>query len=76
MSLDHTIKMLETLKQYKSSEINMVLDGSDGVPLLSISYNDGCYELKSLYTSIVETCDDIESAITLIERLMNVTLYK
>lgn len=74
MSLDHTIRMLETLKQYKTSEIIMVLNGTDGLPLLSISYNEGCYELKSLYTSVVETCYDIDTAIIIIEKQLNVTL--
>lgn len=74
MSLDHTIRMLETLEQYKTSEINMVLDGNDGVPSMSICYKDGCYELKSLYTSIVEKCADIDCAIIIIEKLLNLTL--
>lgn len=73
MSLNHTIKMLETLKQYKASEITMNIDGNDGKPLLSICYKDGFYELKSLSTFEVETCIDIDSAVALIDKLMNVT---
>lgn len=74
MSLNHTLKMLETLKEYKTSDINMNIDGNDGRPLVSICYKNGCYELKCLNTSIVETCNDIESAINFIDKLKNVSL--
>jgi len=72
MSLDHTKEMLNTLRQYHTSEINMIFNSNDGAPILVISYIDGCYELKSLNTSVIEICDDIESAIRSINKLVNV----
>lgn len=74
MSLDHTIKMLETLKEYQTSDINMNIDGNDGSPLVSICYKNGCYELKCLNTSTIETCDDVESVINFIDKLKKVSL--
>ncbi|KAB7672046.1 hypothetical protein [Bacillus sp. B1-b2] len=72
MSLDHTKTMLKTLKQYHTSEINVLLNGKDGTPILTICYKDGCYELKNLITSVTETCDDIDDTIYSINRFMNV----
>ena len=74
MSLDHTVKMLETLKEYQTSDINMNIDSNDGRPLMSICYRNGCYQINCLNTSIVEACDDIESAINFIYKLKNVSL--
>lgn len=72
MSLDHTKTMLNTLRQYHTSEINLILNGNDDTPLLAICYKDGCYELKSLNTSNIQTCDTIETTIISINKLMNV----
>lgn len=74
MSLEYTKTMLQTLKQYHTSEINMIINGCDEKPLLSICFKDGCYELRSLNTSVVEICDDINSTIFTINKLMNVVI--
>lgn len=74
MSLEYTKTMLQTLKQYHASEINMIINGNDDKPLLLICFKDGCYELKSLNTSVVEICDDINSTIFTINKLMNVVI--
>ena len=72
LDLDHTKTMLITLRQYHTSEINLILNGSDDTPMLAICYKDGCYELKMLNTSVIQTCDDIETTIISINKLMNV----
>mgnify|MGYP001105055700 CR=1 FL=1 len=72
MSLDHTKTMLTTLRQYHTSEINLILNGNDDTPILAICYKDGCYELKNLNTSVIEICDDIETTLRSINNLINV----
>ncbi|WP_263642189.1 hypothetical protein [Niallia taxi] len=40
MSLEYTKTMLQTLKQYHTSEIHMIINGSDDKPLLLICFKD------------------------------------
>ncbi|KRF60626.1 hypothetical protein ASG99_26320 [Bacillus sp. Soil768D1] len=70
MSLDHIKTMLETLKQYTNCEITLTFKNKNGIPLLSVCYDNNCYELTHLDTQIIETCDDIESTISAIDKVM------
>lgn len=68
MSLDHTKTMLKTLKQYHNSEILLTINDNNHLPMLSVCYKNFCYEITFFKTLISETYDDIESAISAIDK--------
>ena len=70
MSLDHIKTILETIKQYNNCEITLTYKNKNSIPLLSVCYGNNCYELTHLDTHIIETCEDINSTILAIEKVM------
>ena len=70
MSLDHIKTMLETLKQYTNCEITLTFKNKNNIPLLSVCYDNNCYELTHLDTQIIVTYDDIETTISAIDKVM------
>ena len=70
MSLDHINTMLDTLKQYNYCEISLTFKNNNGIPLLSVCYDNNGYELTHLDTQIIETVDDIKTTISAIDKVM------
>ena len=70
MSLDHIKTMLETLKQYTNCEITLTFKNKNNIPLLSVCYDNNCYELTHLDTQIIENCEDTKSTISAIDKVM------
>ena len=68
MSLNHIKTMLETLKQYNNCDISLTFN--NGIPLLSVCYDNNGYELTHLDTQIIETFDDIKNTISAIDKFM------
>ena len=77
MSLDHTKLMLETLRQFHKSAISLTLINNDQTIQLSVSYKNKCYEFSELNSQeIIETHDNMESALLAIELLTQNTLLE
>jgi hypothetical protein len=70
MSLDHFKKMLETLKQYDACEISLTFNNKERIPLLSVCYENNCYEITYLDTQITDIYHDIKSTISVIDKVM------
>jgi hypothetical protein len=70
MSLDHIKEMLETLKQYDTSEILLTFNNKKRLPLLSVCYENNCYQITYLDRQFTDIYVDIESTISAINKVM------
>lgn len=63
----HSIQMLETLKQYRHSEISITVHNSANLPALQVSYTDEAFSIINLETLQTETFEDMTDALQAIE---------
>jgi hypothetical protein len=68
MSLDYTKTLLQTLKQYQSSQITLTFNNKSHIPLMSVCCLNNLYQVFYLESQLTETYEDIESAIFAIEK--------
>jgi hypothetical protein len=76
MSSDHSKTMLRTLMEYADSEISLVFNDQNRLPLLSVCYKNFCFEVTNLKNSVINTYDDIEKAILFIENQLKPELQE
>jgi hypothetical protein len=68
MSLAHTELLLETLRYFYHTEINLTFKQEDLTPILSVCFKNNQYEITYLKTQIIEHYEKLESVLTIIHR--------
>ncbi|MEH7098058.1 hypothetical protein [Neobacillus vireti] len=69
MSLANTKIMLETLRYFYHTEINLTFKKEDLTPILSVCFKNNQYEITYLKTQNIEHYAELESVLTIIHKL-------
>ncbi|WP_041096560.1 hypothetical protein [Bacillus badius] len=76
MSSNHINIMLKTLKQYEDCEITLKFSNDYHTPMFTVCYLNKFFRLTYLSNPLVETYDNIESALSAIEKVMQNSLQE
>jgi hypothetical protein len=76
MSSNYTKTMLQTLKQYQNSQITLTFNNKFQIPQVTVCCFNNSYKVFHLESQLTETYEDIETAMTAIERTINNSHFK
>ncbi len=74
MSSFHSEIMLKTLLQFEGSEITLTFTNENQIAILDVCYKKKCFQLTYLNSQTIETYENIESALSAINKAMQSSL--